>query len=57
MISIPAIFWIANASGFLGGALAVLWLATGRRNKAMLYTAFGLSMLFFAIRFGTLLFF
>lgn len=57
MISIPVIFWIANASGFLGGALAVLWLATGRRNKAMLYTAFGLSMLFFAIRFGTLLFF
>lgn len=56
MISIPAIFWIANASGFIGGMLAVLWLATGRRNKPMLYLAFALSMLFFAIRFGTLWF-
>jgi len=56
MTSLPYIFWLINASGVIGGMLAVWWLVTGRRNQLILYAAFALSMLFFIVRFGSILF-
>lgn len=55
MEHVPLIFWLVNGSGVIGGMMAVLWLATGRKRRALLYMAFGLSMLFFVIRFGAIL--
>lgn len=56
MEHIPLIFWLMNGSGVIGGMMALLWLLTGRKSRPLLYMAFGLSMLFFIIRFGAVLF-